>query len=877
MSARVICKQGLPWLVLLLIFPLVAQAQHPQRIDAGAFHTCAILDDGTVRCWGRGSNGQLGYGNPLDIGDNETPASAGAVNLGAGRTAKYISAGLYHTCAIRDDDALMCWGRNADGQLGYGNNTGSHLYIGDDETPDAVGTVNLGVGRTAKQVSAGYYHTCAILDDDTVRCWGNNSEGKLGYGNTATHPKIGDDETPDGFGPVNLGAGRTAKRITAGGHHTCAILDDDTVRCWGWNGLGHLGYGNTGTHPFIGDDETPEGFGPVNLGAGRTAKDITSGDNFVCAILDDDTVRCWGQNTSGQLGYGNSGAHAAIGDDETPDGFGPVNLGAGRTAKHISGGDLHACVILDDDSVRCWGINGNGRLGYGNTAAHPKIGDDETPDGFGPVNLGAGRTAAHITAGAWHTCAALDDTNVRCWGDSGDGQLGYNNTDDIGDDETPDTAGPVVLGGTITCVGDGVADPCTDFNVLNTVIQDLVATPTGDLYAASYGFGILASQDNGATWRCVNTDLTNYWAFAIARDNENQLFIGTWADGLGGVWRASANGTNTIWTNVGLGRAQILDIAVSPHDDEVIYAAGQSAEPGATPGAIWVSYDDGDSWDILSDFPASVWSVFVDPDDADVLYAGMFGSGIYKSEDGGANWDLIGSQTNGMSNGYGFSLLRQPNGSTYHHLLAGTADGVWEYNEGTETWSKFGAGLDVIQVRALLGIGSDLYAGTWGRGVFKYDALNDEWDPVIQDLPIQVTSMAWVFPPAAFNPSGSASTTAYRLALGTNGGGITTIDVAGATDVAAAASLPGGYVLHQSYPNPFNPQARIGFELPVSGAVRLEVFDGLGRLVRTLVDGVQPAGTHEVAFEAGSLPSGLYVYRLTTARGTMMGSMLLVK
>ena len=124
------------------------------------------------------------------------------------------------------------------GQLGYGNTN----TIGDDETPDTVGVVNL--GQTASAITAGGSHTCAILADNTVKCWGRGNNGQLGYGNI---DNIGDNETPNTVGVVNLG--QTAKAITAGGSsqfgggHTCALLADNTVKCWGFGRFGRLGYG----------------------------------------------------------------------------------------------------------------------------------------------------------------------------------------------------------------------------------------------------------------------------------------------------------------------------------------------------------------------------------------------------------------------------------------------------------------------------------------------------------------------------------------------------------------------------------------------------------------------------------------------------------
>ncbi len=276
-------------------------------ISAGGGHTCAVLGDGSVRCWGFGNDGRLGYGNQNDIGDNEHPASVGPVELGG--TATAISAGNAHTCTLLAGGDVRCWGLGFLGRLGYGDT----LTIGENETPASVGPVDL--GGTATAISAGDGHTCALLEGGDVRCWGFGGNGRLGYGNTNN---IGDDEAPSETGPVDLGG--TAVAVSAGDHHTCALLDDGRVRCWGFGRHGRLGYGNTDD---IGDDETPGLVGPVDLGEGRTAVAISAGGSHTCARLDDGSVRCWGQGFTGRLGYCDE---ADIGDDESPGSVGPVNL-----------------------------------------------------------------------------------------------------------------------------------------------------------------------------------------------------------------------------------------------------------------------------------------------------------------------------------------------------------------------------------------------------------------------------------------------------------------------------------------------------------------------------------------------------------------------
>ena len=188
----------------------------------------AILDDGSVSCWGDNDYGQIGDGTTTD---RNTPTQTSS--LGTDRTAVAISAGFRHTCAILDDGSVSCWGWNNNGvdgggQLGDGTTT-------DHSTPTQTST--LGTDRTAIAIAAGGDHTCAILDDGSVSCWGNNSQGRLGDGTTT------DRLTPTQTS--SLGEGRTAVAITAGYGYTCAILDDRSVSCWGWNIFGQLGDGTT--------------------------------------------------------------------------------------------------------------------------------------------------------------------------------------------------------------------------------------------------------------------------------------------------------------------------------------------------------------------------------------------------------------------------------------------------------------------------------------------------------------------------------------------------------------------------------------------------------------------------------------------------------
>ena len=450
------------------------------RLDAGGLGTCAILGDGSVRCWGNGSDGELGYPSTLTVGATNTPASVGPVDIGAGYAATAISSGDYHTCVIRNDGSVLCWGFGGDGRLGYGNTNN----VGDVQTPGSVGPVELG-GQAAKAITAGGGHTCAILDDGTVRCWGFGGDGELGYGN---HDSV---DSPASVGPVDLGTGRTAVAISAGYRHTCAILDNGQVECWGYGVDGRLGYGNTSN---VGDAQTPGSVGAVDLGGtGITAVAISAGDSFTCAILDTRQVECWGYGVDGSLGYGNT---SNVGDQNPPASAGTVDLGPGRTAVAISAGGRHTCAILDNGQVECWGYGGYGRLGYGGTT---DVGNTptSTPNVAGPVNLGPGRTAVAISAGANHTCALLDNDTVRCWGDGADGRLGYCSTDTIGatPTTTPDTAGPVNLvsgDGGVTCPAVPAQMPTAPAPPL-AIATSLPATPSSGA-PTNYALAALRAQ-----------------------------------------------------------------------------------------------------------------------------------------------------------------------------------------------------------------------------------------------------------------------------------------------------------------------------------------------------------------------------------------------
>jgi len=398
-------------------------------VSARRFHTCALLNNIYVKCWGYNDAGQLGLGDTNNRGDEsgEMGDDLPAVDLGTGRTATAISAGSNHVCAILDNKSVKCWGGNYYGQLGLGDTNKRGDASG--EMGDNLPAVDLGTGRTATAISAGDSHTCAILDNKSVKCWGGNFwNGQLGLGDTNDRGDAS-GEMGDNLPAVDLGTGRTATAIAAGGFQTCAILDDKSVKCWGKNHHGQLGLGDTNARGDA-SGEMGDNLPAVDLGTGRTATAIAAGYDYTCAILDDKSVKCWGFNSSGQLGLGDTidrgGSPGEMGDD-----LPVLDLGIGRVATAIAAGSSHTCAILDDKSVKCWGNNRFGELGLGDTNARGDA-SGEMGDNLPAVDLGTGRSATAIATAPWRTCALLDDTSVKCWGRNVFGTLGLGDTIDRG-------------------------------------------------------------------------------------------------------------------------------------------------------------------------------------------------------------------------------------------------------------------------------------------------------------------------------------------------------------------------------------------------------------------------------------------------------------
>jgi len=338
----------------------------------GASHSCVLLDGGGARCTGQAGAGQI-------------PGRAPAIVSVPGASA--IAIGARHRCALAGDGTVWCWGNNVNGELGDGTSEGRA----------AKGAV-LGV-EGATQIAAGEGHTCARVAKGSVMCWGRDDKGQLGSAsagppaNPTVQPMMMKTLAPSGAVMI---PSLDLTSLSLGGDTTCGLRRDGAIACWGALSIAAA--------PSIPGRSAPSKTAPKPKPVAGV-KDVTAvalGGDHSCALLQDGSVTCWGDNEKGQLGDGSAAKkHAPA---KVKGLVGVIELALGRD---------HSCARLDSRTVQCWGSNSAGQLGDGSTT------DRRVP---GPVP-GLADVAAIMAAGD-RICARLQSGSVLCWGDDADGALG---------------------------------------------------------------------------------------------------------------------------------------------------------------------------------------------------------------------------------------------------------------------------------------------------------------------------------------------------------------------------------------------------------------------------------------------------------------------
>ncbi len=388
------------------------------RVETGRNFACAVMADRRVKCWGSNFYGELGLGDHVNRGEQQSDMGNALpyVDLGVDRV-RQLTLGDHHACVLFGRNGVKCWGRNDYGQLGLGDTEnrgdgagemGTHLPLVLVAPPD--------VGISS--IDAGANHTCAVIEDGSVSCWGYNFDGQLGIGSQQNH---GDDwlEFP-GDHTVDLGWGADVMQVSAGEDHTCALLDDATVQCWGGNSKGQLGIGNTST---IGDSL-------LDMGGNLTAVDldtvdvpvfVVAGGQHSCALFLGGQVKCWGSNLNGELGQGHTDN---IGDNSLKTGpfLDFIDFHADyEQAESVTAGSSFNCALASGKVV-CWGNNANGELAQGHDL---DIGDDPDEMGSESIDADIGSSAVtQVSAGANFACARFGHGRIKCWGYNQYGKLG---------------------------------------------------------------------------------------------------------------------------------------------------------------------------------------------------------------------------------------------------------------------------------------------------------------------------------------------------------------------------------------------------------------------------------------------------------------------
>ncbi|MEI7744073.1 MAG: hypothetical protein WCK58_10025, partial [Chloroflexota bacterium] len=496
-------------------------------LSSGLNHTCAVLSDGRVACWGWGGHGQLGIAGAAQATDVAPQAAVAVPGI---TTAVEVSASYFHTCARLADGTVRCWGYNYYGQLGNGS------------TDDAMTPVTVTGVSNAAAIAAGAYQSCAALATGAVKCWGRGDHGELGNGGLSSSSVA-----------VTVTGISTATAISGGSASMCALLADGTISCWGSN-----------TNSVLGVSGSSNRTTPVSVTGITTATSISLGINHACAVLADNSLRCWGYNVFGQLGNGT-----------TTDSATPVTVSGITTALAVTTPEYGSCVLLTGGGVSCWGnytIIGTG----GATRSTPAS------------VAGAGGVAG-ITGLATFVCVRLATGTASCWGQNSLGELGASVASSS---MTPVAAavlgGPLAAGAHTLCIrGTDAAGNQSDGMACSTFTASVAPEVTGSPQDQSVLDGEQATFTASAsgiptptvTWQVLVPG--GSWADVPGESSATLTFTAAFADN-GNQYRA-------VFTNdAGSSTSAVANLAVRMPDQHLVVelTGAGSGTVASEPGGI---------------------------------------------------------------------------------------------------------------------------------------------------------------------------------------------------------------------------------------------------------------------------------------------------
>jgi alpha-tubulin suppressor-like RCC1 family protein len=378
-------------------------------ISLGSRSACAVTSGGGVKCWGDNTYGQLGI-------DPSTPSSDVPVDSALTSGVAAVAAGGEFTCALTTGGGVKCWGDNGYGELGIGS-------VPPYSSTSPVDVSGLASGVTS--IAAGEIQACAVTSEGAAECWGSNSQGILG---TTTGSDCGSPCAPTPVVPNGLSSGVAAMATAT--QNSCALMTDDGLKCWGYNGIGMVGDGGSCGNLCT----TPQDVSGLSSGVAQ----VSIGFNTACALLTTGGVDCWGTASNGQRGDGSTGSLDWA--------YSPVGVsGLSSGVRAIGTGWTHTCVLTGAPGAKCWGKNDHGQLT--STGSDPQA---------TPVDLDQIDTVTDVTKGGGDFTCAIVSGSTQCWGGQRSGELGIGSTN--GNYSTPQSV--VSLGSPVTSISAGFTHAC---------------------------------------------------------------------------------------------------------------------------------------------------------------------------------------------------------------------------------------------------------------------------------------------------------------------------------------------------------------------------------------------------------------------------------